>query len=114
MPPTFHQEDIEERAGTIHLPEYHDRIVEAQSRADNERIAELCDEYHQERMKLAEQRMRKEAGVQESDPEKPQPDRTWDRPSLNEYARTVGIEDPEDLRNKQAVLQAIEEVGESS
>jgi hypothetical protein len=38
-----------------------------------------------------------------------EPTESWHRPDLNAYAESVGVADPGDLPNKQAVLDAIAE-----
>jgi hypothetical protein len=40
---------------------------------------------------------------------KPQPDESWLRKDLNNYAKNIGIKNPEKMANKDSVLEAIQD-----
>lgn len=73
----------------------------------------IVEEYKKPVEKPVKEEVIEEVEQQEEKVEKEQvevePDMSWTRVELNEYAEKIGIEESESLSNKQAVLDAIYE-----
>lgn len=103
------QLEIETLAGSLNLPAYALAIEDARNRADQDRMEELEAEHHDERMKIAEDRLTRKAARDDEDDTSDL--MALSRPDLNDAAAKAGVMDPESLPNKSAVVQAIEAVG---